>query len=317
VQYGEWHNLWRFPADIFLAPFSSDDNNLVLPWTKAPIPWFRFELYESHYGQLVTVALLLTPFLLWHFRRRNAPAPASERHVVLVAATAFFLLLMPLRSVPTGFSAYFPRYLLAFPVLILCATAVPLLIEVDRNAPALSMLTVAATVVVALTTIAAYASRDLWMPFNYVLSVARQTDRRIYPSMPVRAAFVLDHVAGQFDRVDVHGGHDTFLYPVYGVALSREVRFINTPSAVSNETQWVIVDRANNIFWHHPGLRNATDWNRYWAQGQASEEDLAVVKALRNDPRFQMVFDAPRLNQAVFRRIQSITSSAATDRHLP
>jgi hypothetical protein len=303
AQYGEWRNLWLFPLEIFAAPFSSDPTAIGLPGFNIAMPWYRYDLYASHYGQPVTIALLALPFLLWRYRRGGA-VPASERHLALTIGAAFFLLMMPLRAVPAGFAAPFSRYLLCVAVLILCATIVPLLAEIDkavsRTAGALLLGTIA---IVSLSAIANYAANDKWMPLEYVKNVARSADHRIYPPMPVRAAFIVDHVAGAADRVDVHGDHDTYLYPAYGEELSRDVAFIAAPSQIRPIAQWVIVDRADNVFWHHSGFKSAADWSRYWGRGTPSAADLAVVEALRHDPRFQLVFEEPRLNQAVFRRI--------------
>jgi hypothetical protein len=104
AQYGEWGNLVRFPIAIFSAPFSSSDTDLVLPWTRIPTPWYRYDVYASHYGQLVSIALILMPALLWIFRRRGDGAAPKERYVVLAAGCLFFLLMMPLRAVPSGFA---------------------------------------------------------------------------------------------------------------------------------------------------------------------------------------------------------------------
>ena len=65
----------------------------------------------------------------------------------------------------------------------------------------------------------------------------------------------------------------------------------------------MIVDRADNVFWHHPLFRSAADWTLYWGRGTPSAEDRAVLEPLRRDPRFLLVFEEPRFNQAVFRRI--------------
>src|SRR5262249_39974931 len=125
--YGEWHNLLHFPAAIFLAPYSSSDTDFVLPWTRIPTPWYRYDVYASHYGQLVTIALLLLP---WFFRKNGA---ATERRIVFIIGVAFFLLMMPIQAVPAGFAPYFPRYLLTTAVLILCATIAPLFAAIERR----------------------------------------------------------------------------------------------------------------------------------------------------------------------------------------
>jgi hypothetical protein len=307
AQYGEWGNLLRFPADIFSAPFSFSDTDLVLPWTHTPTPWYRYDLYSSHYGQLVSIALILMPALLWIFRRRNDGAAPGERYVVLAAGCVFFLLMMPIRAVPAGFAPYFPRYLLSVAILILCATIVPLYAAIERkliDSKPIAGLALFAAIVLPLLTIADYATNDKWMPLNYVLAVARRNGARLYPPMPIRAAMVADRLAGPTDRIEIHGGHDTYLYPAYGVSLSRDLHFISRAAEIRPDAQWVAIDRADNIFWHHPAFKSAEDWRRYWGRGAPSAEDVNVLQALARDPRYQLVYYSPRLNQAVFRRIQ-------------
>jgi hypothetical protein len=300
AQYGEWHNLWRFPADIFLAPFSSSNDDLVLPWRAETTPWLRYDLYGSHYGQLVTIALPLLALFFIRDRRANA----AERYVGFATAALFFFLIMPFAAVPRGFASPFARYVLVFPVVILCATVVPLFAAIERkSARWIVGLMIAATALASLFPIADYAANDKWMPLDYVMTTARAPNRRRYPPMPRRAAMAVDLVAGPLDRVDVHGGHDTYLYPVYGSELRRDVKFIDGPSAIRPDARWVIVDRADDILWRHPLFRSAADWHRYIGRGWPSSDDLAVVKALQHDPRFRPIFYDSSLNQSVFARV--------------
>ncbi|HEX3069204.1 MAG TPA: hypothetical protein VHX14_11600 [Thermoanaerobaculia bacterium] len=307
AQYGEWGNLIRFPLDIFSAPFSSSDTDLVLPWTDTPTPWYRYDVYSSHYGQLVSIALILMPVLLWAFRRRDDGAPPKERYVVLASGSLFFLLMMPIQAVPSGLASYFPRYLLSVAVLVLWATIVPLYSAIERKLAgrkAMGVLALVAAIVLPLLTIADYAARDKWMPFNYVAAVAHRHGARLYPPIPVRAAMVVDRLAGPTDRIEIHGGHDTYLYPAYGISLSRDLHFIGSAAEIRPDAPWVAIDRADNIFWHHPAFKSAGDWRRYWGQGTPSPEDVSVLQALARDSRYQLVYYSPRFNQAVFRRIQ-------------
>jgi hypothetical protein len=306
AQYGEWGNLIRFPISIFSAPFSASDTDLILPWTRIPTPWYRFDMYSSHYGQLVSIALVLMPALLWSFRRRNDAAPPAERYAILAAGCLFFLLMMPLRAVPSGFVAYFPRYLLSVAILILCATIVPLYAAIERalGKSPIAGLALTAAAILPLLTIANYSANDKWMPIDYVATVARNHCVRLYPPMPLRAAMVVDRLAGPTDRIEFHAGHDTYLYPAYGIALARNIHFINTPAEIRSDASWVAIDRADNIFWHHPAFKTAEDWRRYWGRGKPSAKDVAVLQALANDARYRLVFYSPEFNQAVFRRIQ-------------
>src|SRR5262249_12778987 len=173
------------------------------------------------------------------------------------------------QAVPAGFAPYFPRYLLTTAVLILCATIAPLFAAIERRLPRRSAsFALGAAVLLPMIPISDYAIHDKWMPIDYVRAVAHRANRRFYPPMPLRAAMVADHVAGPNDRIDVHGGHDTYLYPAYGASLTREVYFVTRPADVRPDAQWVVIDRADNIFWHHPAFKSAEDWRRYWGRGQ-------------------------------------------------
>src|SRR5260221_7957616 len=115
---------------------------------------------------------------------------------------------------------------------------------------------------------------------------------------------MVDRLAGTADQIDIHGGHDTYLYPAYGISLTRDLHFITTPAEIRPNAPWVAIDRADNIFWHHPSFKSAEDWRRYWARGEPSAEDVSVLQALARDSRYRLAFYSPEFNQAVFRRVQ-------------
>jgi hypothetical protein len=196
--------------------------------------------------------------------------------------------------------------LLSVAVLILCATIVPVYAAIERRlgTSPIAGLALTAAIVLPLMTIADYAAHDKWMPFDYVETIARRHGARLYPPMPLRATMVVDRLAGPMDQIDIHGGHDTYLYPAYGTALTRDIHFINIPADIRPNSSWVAIDRADNIFWHHPAFKSAEDWRRYWGSGKASAEDVSVLQALARDRRYRLVFYSPEFNQAVFRRVQ-------------
>src|SRR5207237_1177306 len=68
-------------------------------------------------------------FFFIRYRRANA----VERYVGFATAALFFFSILPSGAVPRGFASPFARYVLVFPVVILCATVVPLFAEIERT----------------------------------------------------------------------------------------------------------------------------------------------------------------------------------------
>jgi hypothetical protein len=54
--------------------------------------------------------------------------------------------------------------------------------------------------------------------------------------------------------------------------------------------------------WGNPEFTDFGGFWRYRGKGGATEQDLRVLKALRPDPRFELVYYNSSLNQAVFHR---------------
>jgi len=129
--------------------------------------------------------------------------------------------------------------------------------------------------------------------------------------MPRRAASVLDCLAGPQDSVDFHAGHDSWIYPAFGVELKRDIRFIEHAAHIRPDVQWVIVDRAYNVIWNHPDFKNIAEWKRYLGKGMTKPGDLEVVEALLLDRSYKLEFYDPREVQAVFRRLPSPGAAAA------
>jgi hypothetical protein len=93
------------------------------------------------------------------------------------------------------------------------------------------------------------------------------------------------------------------------VGLTRTILFLPPAAQRSHippEADWVIVDRSWNAIWGHPGL---TDMGKFWTyfnRGKPAPEDVRLLELLRRDPAFELVYHAPRTNQAVFRRVGAV-----------
>jgi hypothetical protein len=133
---------------------------------------------------------------------------------------------------------------------------------------------------------------------------------RWVPSMPRRAASILDCLAGPGDSVDFHSGHDSWIYPAFGAKLTRDVRFIRHAAEIRPDVQWVAVDRAYNVIWKHPDFKDISQWDRYLGRGIATREDREVLEALLDDRRFKLEFYDRREVQAVFRRLPAPAATA-------
>jgi len=98
------------------------------------------------------------------------------------------------------------------------------------------------------------------------------------------AESVADRMAGPHDEIAIHGGRDAWIYPAYGVALSRTVSFAAEAKDIPGDAEWVVIDQV-------PASSAGPD-----------ARDLRFYEALLRDARFQLVYRQERTNQALFRR---------------
>ena len=50
---------------------------------------------------------------------------------------------------------------------------------------------------------------------------------------------------------------------------------------------------------------------QYLGRGRPTDDDVKVYRQLRNDPRFELVYDERRYNQAVFHRLELAAPSSS------
>jgi hypothetical protein len=168
--------------------------------------------------------------------------------------------------------------------------------------------------------IAAYGAVSIWRfgvhdayaPIEWVIDVFHDPDDRRPFVRRDRAATAFDAVAGP-DEVcafDVH--YDTWVYPAYGRDRTRKVEFLK-PSAgdvvIPDDVQWVLVDRSWNVFFGHPKFVDMGK-AQYLGRGRPTDDDVKVYRQLRRDPRFELVYDERRYNQAVFHRLAPAAADA-------
>lgn len=288
VAYDDWANLWQAPWVLVAAPFSRTINELWVPWSAKPWFWHRDELFFSSLGIPFVLCLFAAPF----FARNR------ERGTMSIAAAIVFLLMLPVRDVPMPHGVYvvaLPRYVL-FLVAIVFALAVPPLV---KRAPRLMV----GALALWFTYSAVFAVlNDRFIPLNYLQYAMEHRGTRLVAFDFHRAAVVADTVAGDRDLIAIDAGYGAWIHPAFGPRLTRPVVFLKPGQPIPENADWVLVDRAWHLIWQGPGFRDISQWRTHLGHGQPAAEDVRLLNALKNDPRFELVFYKAATNQAVFRR---------------
>ncbi|MEY2549592.1 MAG: hypothetical protein QOD64_2174 [Verrucomicrobiota bacterium] len=309
VTYGDWQNLWQVPYLALAEPFSRNDSAVWVPWRHAWWFWPRYEIYFSNAGPLFTVLVLLLPIAIAKLRRRGDGAATSERNVASIAAAIALIIVLPAAMRPLGFFAgAFIRYCAFVIPIVVCWTVVPAcqyLGAAERH-HRLAVIVTAGLVLFFAVEAVDNAVNDNFAPLDYVLRMrADPGSRKIYFGA-LRAASVVDGIAGPNDTVAVDGAFGTWVYPAYGSHLTRNVVYLtrqSTPDSIPLSARWVMIDRLWNVTWSNP---NFTDMGKFWeyiGHGTPSAEDVRLFSLLLHDARFRLIFYQPRGNQAVFWRV--------------
>ena len=297
IAYGDWANLWQGPYVLIAAPFAPKPNELPVPWADRPWFWRRYELFFSHLGIPFALCAIAMPFAMIALRRR-----ASVESLVISASVLIaFAIMLPVNFQPHGmFAISLPRYALFVVPIVFGWTITPL----AQRAPAV----LAVIGVVALTLYSIDIVRnDAFAPWAYVQFVRAHPQTRQVPFDPFRAAEVADRRAGQHDRIAIDAAFGTWIHPAFGVQLDRPVDFIPAgegPPLIREDADWVVIDRGWKILWEHPRFRDLSQARMFLVRGQPAPEDTRVLRYLRGDRRFRLVFYNPVWNQAVFQRIR-------------
>ena len=307
VAYDDWSNLWKAPWVLVAAPFSKSVEELWVPWSERPWFWKRDELFFSSLGVPFVVCLVLIPAALVLFRREE-PERMRERLSMSAVAAAIYVLMLPVRDVPMPHGVYvvaLPRYVLFLaPVVFALSIAPPMRVLARRS------MRLVPVIAAALAMWFCYAAtravlHDRFIPLRYLNWAMTHPGTRIVPFDPRRAASVADTVADPRDLIAFDAGYGAWIHPAFGRDLSRPVAFLEPgegPPAIPPAAKWVVCDRAWHIIWQHPGFTDVSQWRTQLVAGRPTADDLRVVAYLRRDPRFELVFYNPMLNQAVFRR---------------
>ncbi len=315
--YGDWQNLWEVPLLILLRPFDPGLADVYVPWRGERWFWPRYEFYFSDYGILLSLLTLAVPFTVRRYRNRWGTDPVLRERVYTSSAAAIALLLMlPLRIRPLGFFAGYPRYFAFIAACVLAWTAAPMVRELwERRNIFMVQLVTASSALILITTAAAHTVHDRFQPLDYVLYAAEHPGLREPYFSRYRSGTVADLIAGPTDTIAVHSGFDSWIYPLYGASLQRKVVFVEPGQPIPSDAKFVVVDRSWSVNWGHPDFEHMGQYRRYLGRGKPAAEDLAVVRAVAADPRYELLHAIPSHIQAVFRRRdlpQPATSAAAT-----
>jgi hypothetical protein len=308
VAYGAWAYLWQVPVLMLLAPFGASNKEVWVPWLDNYWLWERYDVHGSNFGAALSILVPLLPLLAWLPRRESDRPGLHERLFVTAIALLVALAILPTNFSPRGYVSGFPRYLLFLPAIVLGWTVSAALAKLDHSHRwhALGLASaILFTAALFVDTAFDVAEHDKFAPARDIHWAEAHPGTRWIPSMPRRAASVLDCLAGPRDSVDFHAGHDSWIYPAFGVELKRDVRFIKYAAQIRSEAQWVIVDRAYSVIWNHPDFKNIAEWKRYLGKGKPKSADLEVVETLLQDRSYKLVYHDMREVQAVFRRLPS------------
>jgi hypothetical protein len=303
-EYGDWSNIWQYTAMVIIRPFGSPDF-VWNPFRGGMWWWASNDVWMSHFGAVFSVLIVALVPCVIVFRKTGA---RIERNAASLAALAIYLLVLPLHTLPIGFFSSYARYVVFVLPVVAAWTVSPLVMRIDlragrARAPALVAVALLAAVATTKSFID-FGLHDAYAPLAYVESMIEHPDSRLPFVRQNRAASAFDSFAGPNETVAFDLGFDTWVYPAYGAAFTRNVEFLKpTPGevAIPDDAGWIIVDRTWNIFFGNPGFVDMTKAYLI-GQGKPTDDDLKVYRQLRKDPRFELVYADRSQNQALFPR---------------
>lgn len=300
-RYTGFANLWKFPLLAILRPFSSNLEGVWVFWKHQYWWWPAYHPIYGHFGWLCSVMLLLAPLGVFLHLKSKDDVRSGFRVAISVSMLAFVLLSLPQKYRVDGMFCGFPRSLLCLPVLVALWTLVPLLGWLRDHGKIVFCTLIGLGVMAYFSAQSAiYLKNDVTKPFDMVQgilsgSVVRPTDDM---------ANALDQAAGPTDTIAFDSGFGGMVYPLYGAQLTRPVIFLRPsagPVSIPPQAKWVVIDRAWNVGWSHPGV---SDTGQFWLpiKRAPTAEDMALFTQLSKDPDFALVWVNPLGDQAIFQR---------------
>jgi len=298
-----WMDPLRFLWVVSLAPFRSSDYTVRL---LSGVEWYwpEYNLIYSHFGWLFGPALLLALGVVAARLLRRWPGPPAPREHWLCfggAALLAALLLARNYAYDGGFNT-FPRFVLFLVPAVLAAGFLPLLARLNRP----RWTAVGAVLVLAGSTGLAF-SRDMVAPYVYLKDLWDNPGKRRWVLVgPNRTPCILDRLAGPRSVVAADCTYQTWLAPLWGKDLSREVRLIEWVDGrprIPQGAEWVVIDNVSGVVWGNgQHVQNAEDFARAFRRGIPSDRDRRLYPILAADPTWEVVMASPLGEQALFRR---------------
>jgi hypothetical protein len=308
--YGDWANLLRFPSLLALVPFSDNANGIRSPFDGNLWFWQRYDMYSSHLGGATSLMVLLLPVRLLLRRRRTiAVRNAVEQWGASLATLLAFLLVAPIRLLPEGFFCTFSRFVIFVVPVVSAWTVVPLVAELCKWRMAAGVAVVLALWGNCVSSMFLYMANDIYAPLAWVEREA--TRQRQSPRFgDRRACTIVDRVAAPDAAVLIDGDFDSWIYACWGRTWSRRVSFREGGrTAVPDGIKWVAIDRPWGKTWNHPEFVDFGHFFEFIQHGTATPDETIMFEELSKDPRYRLVFQDPKLNQAVFERTEASPSA--------
>ena len=298
-----WADPLRFLWTVSLAPFRSSDYTVRL---LSGVEWYwpEYNLIYSHFGWLFGPALLAALGLLAAALFRRGPARAFSREQWLcldVSIVLAFFLLARNYAFDGGFNT-FPRFVLFLLPPLLAAGFLPLLARVPRP------WIFAALAAIGLVGAASQAYvHDMVAPYVYLEDLWQHPEKRRWVLVgPNRVPCVLDRLAGPKAVVVADCTYLTWLAPLWGEGLTRDVRLLEWKEGrpqVPPEAEWLVIDNVSGLTWGNGHVvRNAGDFAKAFQHGTPTERDTRLFPILKSDPTWELVTASPMGEQAIFRR---------------
>jgi hypothetical protein len=303
IGYGDWANLWQGPYVMIAAPFALSPQWLAVPWDD---PWFwkRYEIYFSHLGVPFALCFLGAPFAV---RAWRDGAERGERVAIGMASLAALAILLPGVFRPQGmYLISLPRYAIFFAAPAIAWTTGAVFHAIARRSANAFSLLAAGLLLFFVFYAVDFAVNDTFAPLDFVLLARNYPDARYIPFDPHRATSRVDRMAGPHDVIAIDATWATWVHPIFGSRLTRPVYFIPAttgPVRIPRAAKWVVVERAYGVVWRHKEMKTLADARTYFLRNKPSRDDLRVIRALRRDRRFRLVWEDRRRVQAIFERV--------------
>ena len=302
---------FRFLGLVALAPFISTIQTIRMPWSGIEWYWPEYNLFFSHFGYafILILGLALVSLLRSLRARRTLPSSKEAGIFCLLALLAFAMITTHRYSYDGGFNTM-ARFILFLAPALLAVGLLPLLDgalgrPLFRSWTRVGLL-VSAALLCGLSAWQAYA-HDLHAPLVYVTDLWQHPEKRRWIFVePNRLPSRLDRIAGPRDIIAADLTNHTWLHPLWGEYLSRQVLIISWQgdhALIPEEAQWVVADNVSGGIWGG-GLqvRSAADFAKARGRGLATPRDTALYRQLRNDPHWAAVLASPSGEQCLFHR---------------